>query len=1541
MTVFLVRGWTLVCTVVLAMSPIAMAVDKPMPEEKKEAPKKEAPPAAGAKVAPRPAQIVIRRGTRVRMGLPTPTSCPTDPAVSRRLEEARQLLEVGQTDRALELLQSILDLGDNTFLKDEAEPSSPNDAEEDSRRPAPKTPPPPERWIAAHKVVEDFILSAGPQVLDRYRALHRDEAAHLLQEANAQQSPEGWGVVARRFFLTTPGGQALDRLGSHNLDLGRAALAAFYFDRILSSKAHAPRPSAMLSIKRSMARALLGEPDSKSEAPEDDVLVLGGKNVSARQFLDEIRSDLLSDREIVDRDAARRSTDILPLLSPDWESPLTKDANLHALIDEAVETSLGRAVPVVFAHQPMILGDRILFRDLDGNKVLRLQTGQIAPDPPSGSSILQEVSRVDARWYPAMPNQGGVECTFVANQVYGTMTTDGKRVYQINDLSLNPLPVLPQNMRAANDNVADRGRNVITAYDVNTMQVAWTLGASDDNPPAASDANRIFFLGPPKPIGNGLYVLGESRSEISLYSIDAQTGAIAWQEVLAVSAQGIESDIYRRSQWCEVLESDGILICPTNLFHVIAVDPTTRARLWDYSFATDAAIPIQYGMGAQAIMPPQGVGPTDSPCIVGDRVILSEPRSRGIHCLDLRSGQLLWRVERNKDWYLAGVTDNSVLFAGQQQMRALAIADGKELWKSTTPTPSGRGVMAEQLYLLPTADGRVVALEARTGKIVDEVVSRDKQPIGSLTMCNGRALAVGASGLTAYPLMRDVRSEVDRLLSDNPNDPRGLLRRAQLRLAEGDVAPAIEDLRVAVKGGSDPDSSERARVLLFDVAANEALRLADNAGALVVDLEHLARNLPEKGVYYRLLAEHLLRLEDYAGALDASDRHAALGLTTFVPTETEGVVRSPRIWTRSFLRRLVTHAGDRAESEILDRYRKRSKEWLDNGDLDGVLRMVSDLSDLPLGGEVRLELSKRLREKGRFSEAELMLLEAAEGAEPSVAAEAYVTLADGFENAGELVEARYFLSTLAKRWPAARTRSNVNAKQLLDAFDQRHPDSSALHAPVEWQFDKVVAKDEKAFRPDASKRLLFPADPEQPFFRDWLVSFDQQHWQMEFVGRESGAVEWKVGDLPRTLNSQEMRYQQVGDLLFFTQSDSVYAVSGLEKRLIWTRKFEEGSTGEPRMAMASNLRIVVRNSWRSPQSAWPVSSPVGAGFFSVRIGKALHVLDPWTGKDLWIKEGLRPDDIVFGDPEALLVLSQSTGDYIVLRTTDGREVASGSLGQEMRFRKGIIGRRILLFNIGDPRNRRLRLYDPWKNVDYWQKSLPTTTDWLFSDERNIVLFDRDQTITVVDAKSGEVWIQDSIKPKDEKKNANIGLQVQFFSDGGRNYLSLVRHIPGQTQWPVPPSPNLRMTPVNGLLRAYDGQSKKMLWERELLNRAVVTSPGEELPVLVTVGSLMVESGNRKRMATNLEILDKRNGKTLYSQTHDQYGTMLELAYAVGQRWLELRGFQLRIRLDFLKEGEEAKPRQEAGEKEATKDMRSLLDRVRAKREIEKTTEKKP
>ena len=56
------------------------------------------------------------------------------------------------------------------------------------------------------------------------------------------------------------------------------------------------------------------------------------------------------------------------------------------------------------------------------------------------------------------------------------------------------------------------------------------------------------------------------------------------------------------------------------------------------------------------------------------------------------------------DLFVAGVAGDRVLVVGKQEVRALALADGKPLWQCETGTPIGRGELTSDLYRLPVRD---------------------------------------------------------------------------------------------------------------------------------------------------------------------------------------------------------------------------------------------------------------------------------------------------------------------------------------------------------------------------------------------------------------------------------------------------------------------------------------------------------------------------------------------------------------------------------------------------------------------------------------------------------------------------------------------------------------------------------------------------------------------------------------------------------------------------------------------------------------------
>ncbi len=1126
---------------------------------------------------------------------------------------------------------------------------------------------------------------------------------------------------------------------------------------------------------------------------------------------------------------------------------------------------------------------------------------------------------------------GGIECAFFANQVYGRVTADSERLYLIDDLSLNPqYQQMPFVNRRGSDPSLDRSRNAIVAIDARSGKIAWRLDGGWK--PADGEPPPVYFFGPPIPWNDRLYVVGESRGEMALYAIDPQTGKIAWREILAVAARGVDADLFRRSQTCELMVHRGILLCPTNLYRMVAIDPLSRRRLWDYSLAREGNVPVYYTMGMQAVIVPSSLA-VDPPVVDGNVVIATEAVGQRIHGFDLLTGEPRWQVKRDGDAYLAGSRPGRLIAVGPGRVRALSTASGQEIWTRNIPQPSGRGTWIDDFYLMPTTDGQVIIIDTKRGEIVHQMPTRDRLPLGNLDRSGDRFVAVGGGGFQIFRTMSEVRREVDQLLMARSDDPAGLYQRAQLSVAQGDIAAAVKDLQASMKSKGDQPTAQAARDLLFDIARAERNITREVGPSLVGQLGKLAETAEEKSIYLRLLADERGQSSDWVAMLSAMDEHSRLDLTDPIPTEEQGIERSPAAWAHAFLSRKLKQAGPKSNDlrrVLEDRLTKTSPAGGD--DPFASLARILPIETLVVNARIRQARQWEVAKKGAM--AELAWLDVLDHPEPRPQAEALLHLIELASATNRPADADYYLQRLEVEHPKTNLPDGQSAMAWVRRWKESHPEVAKGVADPVWPIDAIRTETERAYRPDPNKRLAFPVESSLPFFRDWSIYFDQQRWEVEFIRRSTGQLDWKLTQLPPSLAYQQpVTFHQVGSLLLFEQSDSVYAVSGLDRKLAWHRSFDDtsvelsrnvGTSGNTRIFRASNAFGT------GGQMTWPRIIAAGPARVVIRAGRQLAVLDTATGEWLWRRTDLRQDQLASADREYVVLISP-TGDLSLHRADDGEKLESISIGNDIRAMRGTLGRKLLLFQASREANpsRQLYLYDPATKQNVWKITLPAGTEWKMADDQRIVLFGG-KRLVIVDAENGKVILEDDIEQGPPENGSS--LQLSTFADDQRLYLTALRAVPGQNSWPVSPSNNLRLAPVHGWVRAYDLASRKLLWTREMFNRSLITSPGKDLPILVAVGSRMVDLGeNRKRMATDVEIIDKKTGKLLAAEQHDQYGTMLELISAHQPPVVELRGYNLKVRFLFAADEKKEMEETEKTPKAGSPFLQRFLDRAREER----------
>jgi outer membrane protein assembly factor BamB len=367
----------------------------------------------------------------------------------------------------------------------------------------------------------------------------------------------------------------------------------------------------------------------------------------------------------------------------------------------------------------------------------------------------------------------------VANATLGTLSTDGTRVYAVDDLPLPPFPLSTTNTNMGRGrrgpfaepdfgpdltNPANPSR--LLALDVQTGKLVWVVGGRGKE----GGLNDSYFLGPPLPLEDGLYGVVEKNQELRLVCLDAAGGGLLWAQSLAVPSDKLLRDVARRIQPLQVRFEDGILVCPTNAGIVLGVDLFHRNLAWAYSYRDENVPPdgepLYWGRRGRYVIRDLPRLREDwkaaVPVIRANKVVLTAPDAPEVVCLDLHSGALQWKADRKEDdLYVAGVFGNKVLVVGKASCRALGLADGRPVWSVQTGLPSGRGVAAGDVYYLPLKAApsdkqpAVFALDVSRGTILTRAAAPKGEVPGNLVLCGEDILSQTAGSLTTYSRLKE------------------------------------------------------------------------------------------------------------------------------------------------------------------------------------------------------------------------------------------------------------------------------------------------------------------------------------------------------------------------------------------------------------------------------------------------------------------------------------------------------------------------------------------------------------------------------------------------------------------------------------------------------------------------------------------------------------------------------------------------------------------------------------------------------------------
>jgi outer membrane protein assembly factor BamB len=744
---------------------------------------------------------------------------PTDAGLAQKLQAAREYARDRRWEDAARLLRDLLDRPEDVFLP--ITRRGPDGQEVTTA-------------VSLRAEINRLIAGLPKPGLEAYEALVGPGARQALTEA--KREPAAVALIVQRFPHTKAGRQAAELLGAHHLDRGHFDLATGYFDHILrSADVEPPLPLTLFQAAVAFRRAGLAERAEQTwkrlaaAAPEG--ITAGGSTVSLAELEKELNRHAAAATDVAD-------STFLP--EARWPHETGADGPAWAWVQDAVRRQEAALQPVLPAFTALAVGGKVVYRNDRGIRAVDPRSGATAWECPSELSLDRLVRAPETHahvgsWVEAYlashPN------VLLENTLLGSLSTDGRRVYTVEDL---PVPPRPGSYFAFHESqgqglaLADAPEltgavlhSRLLALDAASGKVVWEAGG-----PHSALRRDCYFLGPPLPLGGKLYVPVQRGFDLRLLCLEPTTGDVLWAQTLATFRARLAVDGGRRLHAVRLVYGDGLLVCPTNAGGVVAFDLVGRSLAWAHAYREEPPpppdpTPFMRGRGRRARLnlvtePPNLTSEwkVSAPAVADGKVIFAAPDAPELRCLDMHDGSLVWQVKRGEnDLFLAGTCEEKVLVVGKGQVRAFNLADGKSLWRCDTPTPAGRGALVADAYHLPVrgADGKAeaIVLDLARGVVASRSTLPDRDVVEALPPPDGLLPAVPG------PLGARIAGLVAQLGSDCSAE------RDAAAAALDALGPAALDALRKAASGPDPDTSRRAAAL-----ARAAARRRDTAEAI-------------------------------------------------------------------------------------------------------------------------------------------------------------------------------------------------------------------------------------------------------------------------------------------------------------------------------------------------------------------------------------------------------------------------------------------------------------------------------------------------------------------------------------------------------------------------------------------------------------------------------------------------------------------------------------------------------------------------------------
>ena len=1447
-------------------------------------------------------------------------------------------------------------------------------------------------WVSVREQAMRLMLSIPEEVLRGFRQRTGAEAARRLEEAEQSGRIDRLAQVAARFLVLEPGQTAAQRLAVRHLDRGEFALATRWFRWLDDAKAVISKDRHW-QLQAALAAKQAGDKQSaekwlKKNAPniedgtasgatrDDEQIEMGGTRVRVSDWWGTLQNRVVAQATVTEwpmylgapnRAALSRGGE--PLLLPRWQQPLTQMQPLQQQIEMLVEDMHDQNRSTIPVCQPLLVNGLVVMRTLGGVQVIDVETGKAlwstaerfkaedlmgtgnAPQTyvtvNRGIRIVNGVRQFDfgnMQW-----EQHPLAQLLFANGNFGVLSSDGRQLFAVEDDTFVSQQQFQMhfggNFDPSRQDVLRRNwsSNKLVSYDLRNGRPLWSVGGVDSDEPFHAELPGVFFFGAPVADGHELFVIGERDGEVRLFCLQAETGKPLWTQLLAMAESPISRDLARRQFAAQVSIADGLVICPTTVGWLAAVDRASRQLRWVHRYA-----PLQMGnnqrrgMVGQPVTQQLGFGQRwlpSAPVIVGEAVVYTpqesfdEQQAQNIICLNLHDGVRRWAKPKGNWLALNGVADSKVLLVGQTNpgalsqfnLGALSLTNGESAWNvAVTPNvdgvASGLGAIAGDRWHVPLSSGQIWTLSLKDGTRTGRQWATAGTRLGNLALYRGGLVSAHPAGLTCFEQRESVTEQIRQRRERDPADTLALLTEAailQLEHKSNDAWGVLQRVKAeSISAELRPRYLDTLRDVLTDVIPQEPGKPVVDRAAELAAFEKWLTEPDDQLQAKRLRVEHL-RLKGIQSG-DQKLLHEVLDLLlelsrgdgeqAVVVNGTATITVRLDVWVSGQLAEMWNSLPAEKRAEMDQRIAEELRK-LGAATPAARRRGIELFAFHPATRELRWqEIESSITERD-VSRAELALLRMVEGQDSLEAARAWrrlielyrvLDLKDDAAMAGQrlsqLGDVAVADGITAKQW----VEKEIEAGRLAQMTTSRAPDWSTLDFKMERSvgYQGNSEQIQECSLPDA-RWPFFTAQRFQYQMLNQHVS--TQRLAMSRLGESQ--LDWSLPLRSKATSNTSFGtvIRTVGHQMLVFHRDVLHLLSPVDHRVVWTRALESrGPVNFDPMQSARRQTLPMKSGSefqgqpmdaaeeQTRNSLLMLCTPELIGYRGRRM---LTVTDAATGQWRWVLRDLPNDARVQATNDFLTVTSPSRWPKgVLLRARDGQPVLPLDVPHPEYFQlaKLTLGSDLLVVS-RDPSNKvALERWNPLTGKSVWRETFAFTSQFSWLDARTLATLGADGKLSTLDIETHESRELATVKAADL---AGLNRRRYLVADHDRVFLIVSGE---RTNYY---GDEFVSVPVNGTIFAFDRRGAGELWQQKVDNQGLILNHFAASPVLLFSARRSEQRGRVLVQFQKLLVLDKKTGRKQFDEElTNQYNGYRGLNLNLADRQIELLTYNERLRL---------------------------------------------